>query len=385
MSQKAPIVKTGVHFIDGNEACAEGAIAAGCRFVSGYPISPSTEVVEHLSRRFPEVGGMFIQMEDELSASICFQGAVWAGEKGMTVTSGPGFSLMMEHVGFAAMTETPSVFVNVQRAGPSTGFPTSPAQQDMMQARWGSHGDYEVIAIAPDSPQECFNLIITCFNLAEKYRCPVFFMMDESVGHMHGKVYIPDAKDIEVVDRKNTDRKPGEYLPYKIYGGDVPEMAKVGTGHKLHITGLTHNEKGYPEMTPQVQTSLVTRLKSKILDHAEEISMIEEKFMEDADVAVISYGISARVALNAVEKARAKGVKAGLVRLITIWPFNDKAIEDVAKRVNSIIVTEMNLGQIVHEVERVAAKSVPVYFEGNAGSVTIDPDYLADRICEVAK
>lgn len=380
------IVDTGIHFIDGNMACAEGAIAAGCRFVSGYPITPSTEVVEHIANRFPKIGGMFIQMEDELAASICFQGAVWSGVKGMTVTSGPGFSLMMEHVGLAAMIETPCVFIDVQRAGPSTGLPTAPAQQDMMQARWGSHGDYEIIALSPNSPQECFDYMVTCFNLSEKYRCPVFFMLDETVGHMHGKVQIPEAGAIEVVERKNTTRPPGEYLPYKVYdGGIVPEMVKVGMGHRIHVTGLTHNEQGYPAMTAEAQQTLVKRLCAKINDNVEDISIIKSEMVEDSDVVVISYGITSQIVEYAAALAREKGVKVGTTRLVTIWPFNDKAIQEVAAKTKNIIVAEMNLGQMVGEVRRALGQSVPIHFIGNAGGQTIAPDIIVNKILEVAQ
>jgi 2-oxoglutarate ferredoxin oxidoreductase subunit alpha len=379
------VVATGKHFIDGNEACAEGAIAAGCKFVSGYPITPSTEVVEHIAKRFPQIGGMFIQLEDEIASSICFQGAVWAGVKAMTVTSGPGLSLMMEHVGFAAMTECPSVFVDVQRGGPSTGLPTLPAQQDVMQARWGSHGDYEIIAIAPSTPQECFDYIITCFNYAEKYRCPVFFMMDETVGHMLGKVHIPDADKIEITDRKFTKRKPENFNIYQIYNGDTPEMVRAGTGHNIHVTGLTHDERGYPAMNAETQQKLVNRLCTKITDHVDEISIIESDQTEDSDVTVISYGITARVAQYAVTQARSKGIKTGNVRFVTLWPFNDKFIQDLVSKTKNIIVAEMNLGQMVHEVKRAAADKIPVHFVGNAGGTIIDPDLLVNKIIEVTK
>src|SRR5512140_3222612 len=239
---------TGSHYLDGDHACSEGAIAAGCRFSSGYPITPSTEVVERLSVRFPQCGGRFQQFEDELAASIALQGAVWGCAKAITVTSGPGFSLMMEHIGLAAITETPCVFVNVQRGGPSTGLPTLPAQADMMQAKWGSHGDYEIIAVCPNSPQECFDLTIKAFNYAEQYRVPVFVMMDECVGHMMERVIIPKAEEIEIVPRKLTGVKVGEYLPYAADETLVPAMARAGDGHRFHITGLTHDERGYPDM-----------------------------------------------------------------------------------------------------------------------------------------
>src|ERR1700741_1270680 len=257
-------VLTGTHFIDGDHACCEGALAAGARFAAGDPITPSTEVVERFAARVPVVGGTFIQMEDELAASITLQGAVWGGAKAFTVTSGPGFSLMMEHIGYAAMTETPCVFVDVQRGGPSTGLPTLPAQADMMQARWGSHGDYEIIALCPNSPQECFDLTIKAFNYAEKYRVPVMFMMDEVVGHMTEKVVIPPADEIQLTPRKHRRKSVEEYLPYGINGDMVPEMAHAGEGYRFHVTGLTHDERGYPNMTPPIQDKLVRRLQNKI-------------------------------------------------------------------------------------------------------------------------
>jgi len=385
MKADPAVVATGMHFIDGNEACAEGALAAGCRFVSGYPITPSTEVVEHLARRFPKLGGMFIQMEDEIASSICFQGAVWAGVKAMTVTSGPGLSLMMEHVGLAAMTECPSVFVDVQRAGPSTGLPTLPAQQDMQQVRWGSHGDYEVIALSPSSPQECFDYAVTCFNLAEKFRCPVFFMMDETVGHMLGKVKIPPADQIEVAERKLTKRKPGEYRPYQIYEGDQPEMVRAGMGHRIHTTGLTHDERGYPAMTAAAQDKLIRRLCSKVLDHVDELTIHKSSDVEGSDVTVVSYGITARVAAYAVELARKQGIRAGLVKLITIWPFNDRAMRELASKTKSIVVAEMNLGQMVHEVRRAVEGRVPVHFVGQAGGAIVEPEAIVAKIQEVLR
>ena len=383
MKADPAVVKTGMHFIDGNEACAEGALAAGCKFVAGYPITPSTEVVEHMARRFPLIGGMFIQMEDEVASSICFQGAVWAGVKAMTVTSGPGLSLMMEHVGLAAMTETPSVFVDVQRAGPSTGLPTLPAQQDVMQVRWGSHGDYEVIALAPSSPQECFDYVVTAFNLAERYRVPVFFMMDETVGHMLGKVRIPPADEIDIVEREYTRRPVGEYKPYEIYDGDQPEMVRAGMGHRIHTTGLTHDEMGYPAMNAEAQDVLVRRLKSKVLDHVEEITINALDGVEGSDVTVVSYGISARVSEYAVQLAREAGYKVGLLRLVTLWPFNDRVIREVAESTKAIIVAEMNLGQVVHEVERACANEVPVHLVDHAGGAIIEPETIVERIKEV--
>ena len=274
---------------------------AGARFAAGYPITPSTEVVERFASRVPTVGGSFIQMEDELAASIALQGGVWGGAKAFTVTSGPGFSLMMEHIGYAAMTETPCVFVDVQRGGPSTGLPTLPAQADMMQARWGSHGDYEIIALCPNSPQECFDLTITAFNMAEEYRVPVMFMMDEVVGHMTEKVVIPPADQIEVVPRKHTKKSVEDYLPYSTNGDMVPEMAHAGEGYKFHVTGLTHDERGYPNMTPATQDKLVRRLQNKIRSAADRICLTEEVGLDNAEVVVVSYGITSRVAQRAID------------------------------------------------------------------------------------
>ena len=253
-------VLTGSHFLDGDHACCEGALAAGARFSAGYPITPSTEVVERFASRIPTVGGTFIQMEDELAASIAIQGAVWGGAKAFTVTSGPGFSLMMEHIGLAAMTETPCVFVDVQRGGPSTGLPTLPAQADMMQVRWGSHGDYEIIALCPYSPQECFDLTVAAFNLAEQYRVPVFVMLDEVVGHMTEKVVIPPADQIDVTPRRYTTIPPSEFKAYEPKEDLVPDMPRTGQGYNLHVTGLTHDERGYPNMKPATQDKLVRRL-----------------------------------------------------------------------------------------------------------------------------
>src|SRR5215469_3785779 len=348
-------VLTGTHFLDGDHACCEGALAAGARFAAGYPITPSTEVVERFAARVPTVGGSFIQMEDELAASIALQGAVWGGTKAFTVTSGPGFSLMMEHIGYAAMTETPCVFVDVQRGGPSTGLPTLPAQADMMQARWGSHGDYEIIALCPNSPQECFDLTIKAFNLAEEFRVPVMFMMDEVVGHMTEKVVIPPAEEIEVFPRKHTRKSIEEYLPYGTNGDMVPEMAHAGEGYKFHVTGLTHDERGYPNMTPQTQDKLVKRLQNKVRAAADRVCLFEEDRLDDADVVVVSYGITSRVAQGAIDLARDRGLKVGKLRLITAWPFPDKKIADLAASVRAFVVPELNLGQMVREVERAAS------------------------------
>jgi 2-oxoglutarate ferredoxin oxidoreductase subunit alpha len=377
-------VLTGAHFLDGDHACCEGALSAGCRFVAGYPITPSTEVVERIAGRFPIVGGLFIQMEDEIASSIAIQGAVWGGAKAMTVTSGPGFSLMMEHIGLAAMLETPCVFVDVQRGGPSTGLPTLPGQADMMQARWGSHGDYEIIAISPNSPQESYDLTIKAFNLAEEYRVPVMMMLDECVGHMTEKVVIPKAEEIQITPRHYTDAKPGEYLPYHTNGGMVPPMAKAGDGHRFHVTGLTHDERGYPVMNADAQEKCVRRLLEKITNNADKIISVEETDLQGADVVVVSYGITSRVALKAIEMARGDGIKVGHLRLITVWPFPEKRLRELAGRVKAFVMPELNYGQMFYELQRVIEGKAKSYLVPHGGGTVHDPAVIYGKIKEAA-
>jgi 2-oxoglutarate/2-oxoacid ferredoxin oxidoreductase subunit alpha len=378
-------VLTGAHFLDGDQACGEGALAAGVRFAAGYPITPSTEVVERFASRIPTVGGMFIQMEDELAASIAILGAAWGGAKTFTVTSGPGFSLMMEHIGYAVMTETPCVFVNVQRGGPSTGLPTLPAQSDMMQARWGSHGDYEIIALSPNSPQECFDLTITAFNLAEEFRVPVMFMMDECVGHMTEKVVIPPADEIEIYPRRRASKPPGEFQLYATGPDLVPEMAHAGEGYRFHMTGLTHDENGYPAMNVPAQAKLINRLREKILRAEDRLTMVEEEAIDDAQVVVISYGITSRVAQRAIEMARERGVKVGKCRLIGVWPFPDKHIRELAGIAQALVVPELNCGQMVREVERAAAGRARVVGVPHAGGGVHRPEDILKAILEAAQ
>jgi 2-oxoglutarate ferredoxin oxidoreductase subunit alpha len=378
-------VLTGVHFMDGDHAACEGALAAGCRFAAGYPITPSTEVVERFAARIPQVGGVFIQLEDEMASSIAIQGAAWAGKKVMTVTSGPGLSLMMEHVGLAAMTETPCVFVDVQRGGPSTGLPTLPGQADMMQVKWGSHGDYEIIALSPNSPQECFDLMINAFNLAEIYRVPVFFMMDEVVGHMTERVEIPSPENIEVVERRWTAKKPGEYRPYDTDGGLVPTMVKAGDGYRIHITGLTHDERGYPAMNAPTQDKLIRRIRDKIRLNADKIVDVREKEVEDADIVVVSFGITSRVAGAAIEQARRKGLKVGHLRLVIAWPFPATRISELAERVKAFVVPELNMGQMALELERVVGGRVPVVSVPHAGGTVHEPEVILNAITEAAQ
>ena len=377
-------VLTGAHYIDGDHAACEGALAAGCRYVAGYPITPSTAVVERFAARIPAVGGIFMQMEDEIASSIAIQGAVWGGAKAMTVTSGPGFSLMMEHIGYAVMTETPCVIVNVQRGGPSTGLPTLPAQSDMMQARWGSHGDYEIIALSPNSPQESFDLIITAFNLAEKYRVPVMFMMDESVGHMTEKVVIPKADAILVEPRKYYEGSKEDFLAYKPEANGVPLMSKLGEGYNFHVTGLTHDEKGYPAMNAQAQDKLVSRLINKIQDNKDDIILLDEEYLDDADVVVISYGITSKVAERAIITARKKGIKVGKLRLKTVWPFPDEKVFDLSKKIKAFVFPELNAGQMVRELERHIKGQCKVISIPHLGGSVHDPEKILATIEEAS-
>ncbi len=373
-------ILTGKHFMQGDIACAEGAIAAGCRFFAGYPITPATEIAERMARRMPEVGGVYIQMEDELGSMAAVIGASYAGAKSMTATSGPGFSLMQENIGLAAMTEAPCVVVNIMRGGPSTGQPTKPGQQDVMQAKWGSHGDYEIIALAPSSVQEMFDLTIEAFNLSEAYRNPVIVLADEIVGHMWERVVIPEKSQIRVVNRKKSRKPPEKYAPFEPGKDLVPPMACFGEGYRFYATGLTHDETGRPQTdSAQAQQRLVQRLCDKIRKNREKIMKVSEAMLEDAKVAVVAYGTPSRSALSAVRKARKEGIKAGLLRLITLWPFPDKQVSQLADKVHAIVVPEMNYGQIVREVER-AAKSTPVIFLPKLGEEPHKPTEILETL-----
>jgi 2-oxoglutarate ferredoxin oxidoreductase subunit alpha len=378
-----PAVLTGEHYMTGDVACAEGALAAGCLFFGGYPITPATEIAEHMSDRLPHLGGTFIQMEDEIGAIASVLGAAWAGQKSMTATSGPGFSLMMENIGLAVCTETPCVVVNVQRGGPSTGLPTMGAQADMMQVRWGSHGDYEIIALAPASAQEIFHQTITAFNLSERYRTPVFVMTDEIIGHMSEKVIIPPPDQIRTEWRPKPNGRKDRFLLYKPGENGVAPMPAAGEGYNVHVTGLTHDEKGYPVMSVEAQQEMMTRLKRKILDNRDDIIMTEGHHLEDADIVLVSYGISARTSMAAMQQAREMGLKVGFLRLITVWPFAEAQIRALADRVKGFVTVEINLGQIHLEVLRAAAGKVPCHLVGHAGGTIISPEQVINKIREV--
>ena len=383
---------TGEHFLLGDYAAAEGAILAGCRFFAGYPITPATEIAERMSVRLPQIGGIYIQMEDELASMNAILGASWAGVKSMTATSGPGFSLMMENLGLGIMLETPCVLVNVQRGGPSTGLPTLVGQQDMMQARWGSHGDYEIIALCPVSPQELFDLTIRAFNLSEKYRTPVLVMADAEVGHMTEKVIIPPPEEIEIVDRPQVRKGDVEPDHFRIFrnspteggNGYISPMAVAGEGYRIHVTGLTHDERGYPVMNARAHEWNVRRLVNKIRAHRDDIIQVEGQNLDDAEVVVVSYGISARTSLWPIELARREGIRVGYLRLITVWPFPDEQIRQLAKQIRAFVVPEINLGQIIHEVERSAAGQAQVFGANRAGGDILEPHHVLNVIRQAA-
>ena len=385
MSRINPKFLKGTFFMQGDEACAEGAIVAGCRLFAGYPITPSSEIAERMARRLPEVGGLFIQMEDELASIALMIGASYAGVKAMTATSGPGFSLMQENIGLAVMTETPIVIVNVMRGGPSTGQPTRASQGDVMQAKWGTHGDHEIIALAPYSVQEMFDLTIEAFNLAERYRVPVIVLSDEIIGHMREKVVLKHPSEVEIVNRKKPRLPPDKYNPFEADDDLIPPMACFGEGYRIHVTGLTHTVKGYPKSTdPLVHTELIKRLCDKIRLNADKIIRINEYYVSDAEVILVAYGIAARSAIKAVKEARSEGYKVGLVRLITLWPFPDKYFAQLSTQVKKFIVAEMNYGQIVGEVKKhVGGK--PVIFVPKLGGDPHFPDELLDIIREVCR
>lgn len=355
------ILKSGFHFMMGNEACALGAIIAGCRFFAFYPITPANEIAEYMSLFLPKVKGLYIQMEDEISSIASVIGASWTGKKAMTATSGPGFSLMQENIGYAVMTETPCVIVDVQRCGPSTGTPPLPLQGDICQARRGSHGEYPIIALAPSSVKDMFMLTIDAFNLAETYRTPVVLLSDALVGHMTESVEIPDSSTIEIVERKrvkNFCKKSQHFLDE-----NVAPMPIFGFGYKAHVTGSTHNGRGFRNVDdPSFVDTLIRTLCAKIEKHKNEIIKVETKDIDDAEIVLLAYGSVARSALHAVKTVRAEGLNVGFVRLVTLWPFAEDIVSDIARKVEKILVLENNMGQIVDKVKEVASNEAEVEF-----------------------
>jgi 2-oxoglutarate ferredoxin oxidoreductase subunit alpha len=373
--------KPTARLMQGDEACAEGAIAAGCRFFAGYPITPATEIAEVLARRLPQVGGKFIQMEDEIASMAAIIGGSVGGAKTMTATSGPGFSLMQENIGYAAMAEIPCVIVDVQRLGPSTGRPTSPSQGDVMQARWGTHGDHPIIALSPASVYEVFDLTVKAFNFSEQYRTPVILLLDEVIGHMRERVGLPDYDTVERVERPKTTVPPEWYKPYENFPADVPPMVPFGEGYRYHITGLHHDERGYPtDRTDEVRPWL-ERVFRKIDRSLSDILLYEEDSIEEAETLVIAYGATARSARYAVEMARDRGRKVGFLKLQTLWPFAEEVVDHAADRLHRVVVPEMNMGQLALEVERVVGRH-KVYRVARADGEMIKPAEILAAIEE---
>jgi 2-oxoglutarate ferredoxin oxidoreductase subunit alpha len=369
-----------VQLLQGNHACALGALAAGCRFFAGYPITPSSEIAEFMSRELPRLGGKFIQMEDEIASIAAVIGASVGGLKAMTATSGPGFSLMQENLGYAVVAEIPCVIVNVMRAGPSTGLPTSPSQGDVMQARWGTHGDHPSIALAPSSVRDAFDLTVTAFNFAEQYRMPVFVLMDEVVGHMRERIELAEVGPDDIVNREMPTVPPEWYEPFGNPASDVPPMAPFGEGYRYHITGLFHDARGFPTSRLDEIQPWIDRVFRKVERSREEICLWDEDGVNDARVLVVAYGSTARSARQALKIARARyGRKVGLLTLRTLWPFPEEALARAAEHVHRVVVAEMNLGQIALEVERIVGRT-KVLRVGRADGQIVTPDQIVDAM-----
>lgn len=370
-----------VLLLQGNQAVVEGAIAAGVKFFAGYPITPSTEVAESLAEKLPKNGGKFIQMEDEIASMGAVIGASLTGKKVMTATSGPGFSLKQELIGYACAAEIPLVIVNVQRVGPSTGQPTSPSQGDVMQARWGTHGDHWLIALTPASVPECFELTLRAYALSEKYRVPVILLMDEVIGHMREKIELPDDySDFPQAERKQPDCAPEDFKAYATDESLVPAMPAFGSGYRWHVTGLVHDETGFPKGTPAATLAAANRQRAKLENNLDDIVQVENYRMEDADFAVVAFGGAARTAYKTVDIARAEGLKVGLVRPVTIWPFAEAQMKELAGRVKGILVHELNCGQYVHEVERAVNGKVPVSLYAKYDNEPATPAQLLEEV-----
>jgi len=369
-----------IDFLQGNDAIVEGALLAGCRFFAGYPITPSSEIMESMAAKLPLIGGVFIQMEDELGSIAAAIGASLTGVKAMTATSGPGFSLMQENIGLAIMCEVPIVIVNVMRGGPSTGLPTKASQADVMQAKWGHHGDGEVIALSPWSVQECLDLTIKAFNLAEEYRTPVIILSDAILAHLREVVTIPDHEEIKIVERKYPKVPPEEFVPFKADESLIPPMATLGKGYKIHYTGLSHDERGYPTDDPENYRKLIERIIAKIRNNIDKIASWDVKFVEDAETVLISYGSSARAALQACIDARKQGYKVGFLRLITIWPFPEKIVKKISENSNQILVLEQNMGQVLHLIKETVEEGAKVYFYPKLGGEPFTPQEILKQI-----
>jgi 2-oxoglutarate ferredoxin oxidoreductase subunit alpha len=369
--------------LQGSEACARGALLAGCRFYAGYPITPASEIMELMSKKLPEVNGFFIQMEDEIASLGTVLGASLGGVKSMTATSGPGFSLMQEHISFACMAEIPCVIVNVMRGGPSTGLPTLPAQSDVMQSRWGAHGDHPIIVLSPSSVYEFFDLTVKAFNLSERYRNPVIVLADEIVAHLRESVILPPNTEVKLEERPKPSVPPQWYAPYRDPGTGVPPMPPFGEGYRYHVTGLAHDVNGYPTIRPDEVNALMSRLFNKISKDFQRLQWFDSYYTEDASVLVITYGSLARSALQAIKKGREKGLKVGLLKLKIIWPFMRRTVASFLKNSNRVIVPEMNMGQLAREVKRVSLIKDKVITLNKVDGTIINPGEILEKIEEV--
>jgi 2-oxoglutarate ferredoxin oxidoreductase subunit alpha len=369
--------------LQGNEAVVEGAMYAGCRFFAGYPITPATEISEAMSWRLPAVGGTFIQMEDEIASLGAVIGASLAGAKSMTATSGPGFSLMQENLGFACVTEVPAVIVNVMRGGPSTGLPTHVSQGDVQQARWGTHGDHPIIVLAAATTRDCFDLTVKAFNLSEKYRTPVILLLDEVVAHTREKIVLPRPEEVKVVDRVRPDMPPEWYIPYADTASGVPPMGIFGDGYRYHVTGLIHDVRGYPTERPDEVVPFLNRLFRKVTQHFADIQMVAEELTADAELLVIAYGSVARSAHRAVLEARERGLKAGLLKLLTLWPFPRRLIEPHLRQVRAVLVPELNMGQMAREVKRVNQGLTRIETLNRIDGHLITPGEILERLVKI--
>lgn len=371
-----------IRFIQGNEACAEAAIAAGIRFFAGYPITPSSEIAEVLSRRLPQVGGKFIQMEDEIAGIGATLGGALTGLKAMTATSGPGFSLKQELIGFACLCEIPCVIVNVQRGGPSTGLPTAPAQGDVMQARWGTHGDHPIIVLSPSSVKDMYDLTVTAINFSEKFRIPTILLADEVVGHLYERIEFPDTETLKLEERPRPQKKPnGKYLPFETRSPNgVPEIADFGEGYRFNVTGLIHDLDGFPNTAPENADYLIKRLHEKIDSHKNEICIVETQNIEDSSVILCSYGSTSRSCDEAAHEARRRGMKVGTIKLKTLWPFPDFVFDKLGGTHKTVIVCEMNLGQIINEVKRVSNGRYDVTGVNSCRGTMLTPKEIIGKI-----
>lgn len=377
--------KNSIKFMQGNAAIAEGALAAGASFFAGYPITPSSEVAEISSMRLPGAGGVYVQMEDEMGSIAAVIGASVAGKKSYTATSGPGFSLMQENLGVAVMAEVPCVIINVQRSGPSTGLATKPAQGDVMQSRWGTHGDHGIIVISPSSVQDCYDFTIRAFNLAEKYRTPVVLLADEIVGHMREKVVLKELGDGQLIERSKPDCHPDDYKPFGLDGENAAPLASYGSQYVFRVSGSTHDERGFASSKPDNADKYIRHYTDKIEKNKDDIIITREYNLSDAEYIIITFGCTTRSALEAMSRARSRGRKVGVLELVTLWPFADAQVSKACQRANAVIVPEMNLGQVIREVQRVARKDIPIAGVNKVNSQAITPIEILDRIEEVAR